>query len=1206
LSCTKNGEPTSNQLFGNYFTFKFRCNFSNVLVTGTGLLIPEINIDPSFLDFGYITINSSSAPLSFTVSGTNMSSDISVSAPTGYEVSLYSNTGYSNSLTLPAGEGSIAITPIYVKFSPIMASAYSGLISISASGSTTQNLAVTGTGNSLPLANAGDNQSVTEGDLVTLDGTASSDPDGNNLTYKWTAPEGIMLSSSTVSNPTFIAPEVTINTNYTFSLIVNDGFTDSPSDEVIITVNNINKSPVANADKDQVVNEGSNVILDGSGSYDPDGDNLTYKWTAPEGIMLSSTTVSNPTFTAPEVTINTNYTFSLIVNDGFTDSHSDEVIVTVNNINKPPIAFAGGNQSADEGTLVTMDGTASSDPDGDNLTYQWIAPEGITLSSTTIAKPTFTAPNVTTNTDYTFYLVVNNGNVDSQADEVVITVLNKTITAPTVSTITPTNILITSAISGGNITSDGGASVTERGVCWSTFENPTIADSKTSDGTGTGIFESSIIGLSPATTYYIRAYATNSEGMTGYGDNLIFTTENESDPVKGTFTDHRDGNEYNWVKIGEQIWMSENLAWLPEVNGCGDGSLAEPRYYVYGNSSTDVDESKLLDNYQTYGVLYNWPAAMQGKSSSQTVPSEIQGACPCGWHLPSNDEWNILSDYLGGNSVAGGKMKETGTLHWDTPNAGATNESGFTALPGGYHYYNYTCGYASFYGGWWSTTEQNETNVLWRHLHAWKVELFPYSQIKGLGLSIRCIKNQKDDYPSANSGFNQSVDEGTLVTLDASASCDPDGNSLTYMWTSPEGITLSSNFAVQPSFTAPEVGMDTNFEFSLVVNNGISDSPETQVIIIVKQINKLPTAFAGGNHSVNEGTLVTLNGSASSDPDGDNLTYQWTAPEGIELSSSTTPSPTFTAPILDADMSYTFRLVVNDGIIDSEPAEVIITVKNIFDPFVNFPSEPDIIWNPGTIYELTWKDFTDPYVRIELLKGSAVVRTITTATPNDGNMLWKVAALPSGNDYKIRIISTATPAMTDMSDNNFTIQPLSYPVVTYPSATDILWNPGTIYEITWQDFTDPYVRVELLKGSAVVRTITTTTANDGTMHWKVAPLTPGNDYRIRITSTATPAMSDISDNLFAIQPAASPMVTYPSASGIVWVPGTIYEITWENYTDPYVRIELLKGGSVVRTVASSRNKQWQYVVACPGARERKRLPHQGYFNSYTCYDRRVG
>jgi hypothetical protein len=267
---------------------------------------------------------------------------------------------------------------------------------------------------------------------------------------------------------------------------------------------------------------------------------------------------------------------------------------------------------------------------------------------------------------------------------------------------------------------------------------------------------------------------------------------------------------------------------------------------------------------------------------------------------------------------------------------------------------------------------------------------------------------------------------------------------------------------------------------------------------------------------------------------------------------------------------YKIRITSTTTPAISDVSDNNFTIVPATGPQVTYPSAPGIVWNPGTIYTITWKDFTDPYVRIELLKGGILVRTIASSRANSGSMNWNVAALPQGNDYKIRITSTATPAMTDVSDNNFTIQPLSNPVVTYPSATDIVWNPGTIYEITWQDFTDPYVRIELLKGSAVVRTITTATANDGSMLWKVAPLTPGNDYRIRITSTATPAMTDISDNLFAIQPAASPMVTYPSAAGIVWVPGTIYEITWENYSDPYVRIELLKGGSVVRTVASSR------------------------------------
>ena len=128
---------------------------------------------------------------------------------------------------------------------------------------------------------------MNEGTTVTLDGSASSDPDGNALTYKWTAPAGITLSSATSAKPTFIAPEVTANTNYTFALVVNDGTIDSPIDQVVITVKNVNKAPIANGGIDKSVNEGAIVTLDGSASSDPDGNPLTYKWTAPAAISLS-------------------------------------------------------------------------------------------------------------------------------------------------------------------------------------------------------------------------------------------------------------------------------------------------------------------------------------------------------------------------------------------------------------------------------------------------------------------------------------------------------------------------------------------------------------------------------------------------------------------------------------------------------------------------------------------------------------------------------------------------------------------------------------------------------------------------------------------------------------------------------------------------------------------------------------------------------
>ena len=180
--------------------------------------------------------------------------------------------------------------------------------------------------NQPPVANAGPDQIVEESVLVTLYGSDSYDPDGQELTYAWTEPDGITLDFPTIADPTFTAPNVTENNYYTFTLVVTDDGGLTATDEVVIIVNN---PPVADAGEDDLVNKSEIYQLDGSGSFDPDEDPITYLWIAPDGITLDFPTIADPTFMAPNVTENTDYIFTLIVSDGVYSSAVDIVTITV-------------------------------------------------------------------------------------------------------------------------------------------------------------------------------------------------------------------------------------------------------------------------------------------------------------------------------------------------------------------------------------------------------------------------------------------------------------------------------------------------------------------------------------------------------------------------------------------------------------------------------------------------------------------------------------------------------------------------------------------------------------------------------------------------------------------------------------------------------------------------------------------------------------
>lgn len=230
-------------------------------------------------------------------------------------------------------------------------------------------------------------------------------------------------------------------------------------------------------------------------------------------------------------------------------------------------------------------------------------------------------------------------------------------------------------------------------------------------------------------------------------DSIIFYKPTIEEPTSGTFTDTRDGNVYNWVKIGNQIWMAENLAYLPEVVHSNaefqtQSSNGQPGYGVYGYGGNDVATAKSQSNYTTYGVLYNWYAV-------NTID-----VCPLGWHIPSDAEWTVLTNSLGGTSVAGSKLKATGTIEagtglWHEPNTDATNQANFAAIPAGYRDNDgnfYTIGYR---GIWWSATEYTPTfgsdfsDAHFRGVYYNSNETEGHQGVysKKMGFTVRCVRD---------------------------------------------------------------------------------------------------------------------------------------------------------------------------------------------------------------------------------------------------------------------------------------------------------------------------------------------------------------------------------------------------------------------------------------------------------------------------------
>jgi len=391
-----------------------------------------------------------------------------------------------------------------------------------------------------------------------------------------------------------------------------------------------------------------------------------------------------------------------------TDSATD---ITINS------ATLGGNITSDGGAAVTLRGVCWGTDDNPTA-------EGDHMEAGAgTGKFSCLVEGLDPNTIYHVRAYARNSVGTAYGNEVVFATA---IAAPVITTAQVSAITATSAVSGGVISYDGGAQITESGICWSTTPQPDLDDSHVLNSTGATSFSSTLTNLSPGTKYYVRAYVKNSE-WTVYGAQMTFNTKLAD----------IEGNLYSTVTIGTQVWMAENLKTtkfndntsIPEVTEDADWiNLSTPAYCWLRNEIQYKD---------VYGALYNWFTVNTGK------------LCPSGWHVPTDDEFKVLEQFLG---MAAGELDNTdwrgtdqgaklkSTAGWAAGENG-TNTSGFTGLPGGYRW-----GATGAFNGidmltyWWSS--ENSTQYAWyRRVDGTESGVFRSATSKTGGKYIRCLKN---------------------------------------------------------------------------------------------------------------------------------------------------------------------------------------------------------------------------------------------------------------------------------------------------------------------------------------------------------------------------------------------------------------------------------------------------------------------------------
>jgi LmbE family N-acetylglucosaminyl deacetylase len=766
-----------------------------------------------------------------------------------------------------------------------------------------------------PVPNAGPEQEVDEGTVVSLDATASWDPNGNSLTYQWRQVLGptVALSSTTSSQPVFTAPTgLAVDTVLFFEMTISDGTFTSVPDGVRVIVRSAqrpatfgpNVAPqatfTASSERPasgQTAAKVADGFIDGipgdatrewATQNETTGAWVQMNWSSPriigkvvlydrpnsgdlviagvlsfsDGSSLAVGPLSNNatpvTYTFPARLVSSlRFTVTQVTASSSNIGLAEFQVFEAGSGNLPPTANAGPDQTVAGGQLVTLDGRGSSDPNQNPLTYNWTQTSGtaVTLSNPASATPTFTAPAAQQQSQtLRFSLVVSDGQLNSSPDTVDVTIPG-TINLP------PT------ANAGPDVSANPGASVTLNGSGSSDPEAHVLTYAWSQTG-GPAVTLSSTTAVNPS--FVVPTTAPNGSVLTFQ---LIVNDGTQSSaPDSVAVTVVTPGGTTN-IAPTATVTASEENAPLQSAAKAVDGVAS-------GYPADSSREWSTLGTNVGAWIELRWPTA-------HTVGLIRLHDRP---NLDDNITGATLT-FSSGAPVAVGPLPTNGTaLDVTFPARQIT---------------------------WVRLTINTVSGSTWR---------------VGLSEILVMETTSGNQPPSANAGPDQTVAGSSTVQLNGTGSSDPENATLTYSWTQTSGpaVILNGATTATPSFTAPAATAAAQLlRFQLTVSDGTQTASDTVDVVIPGTVNLVPTANAGPDANVAPGTSATLNGSGSSDPEGHALTYAWsqTAGPAVTLSSTTVVNPSFLVPTTAPNGSVlTFQLVVNDGTQSSAPDAVALTV----------------------------------------------------------------------------------------------------------------------------------------------------------------------------------------------------------------------------------------------------------------------------------------